>query len=86
MQYKKTNIRVSQKRRDHQIARREFMDALLEQLNERQLWKLWHEVYAVWKKDRVWDMTLTDGEIDAVCNDEYLEEKYRHVESWIKAQ
>lgn len=79
----KVNIKLQQRSRLSQVHRYEILEALLDQMDRDD--PKYAEFYEIWKKDKVWDMSLTNDEIDMVCNDQYLEEKYAYLDQYAKA-
>lgn len=78
----KVNIKLNQRSRLSQIHRYEILEALLDQMDRDD--PKYTEFYGVWKRDKVWDIRLTDAEIDMVCDDHYVEAKYAYIDQYAK--
>ena len=80
------NIRKPQRSRRSQIDRAEALESLLNLIEDTDS-EAYREHYKIWTRDRLWETqhSLSDDEIDQVCDDYYLEEKYRFVENYAKA-
>ena len=78
------NLKYKQRSRKSQIDRREALEALLDMIEDTDS-EAYSEHYRIWKRDKVWEIELTDEEIDRVCDDHYLEEKYKFITNYAEA-
>jgi len=84
--FRPINIRKPQRSRRSQINRAEAFESLLELIEDRDS-EAYKEHYKIWTRDRLWEtqQSLTDEEIGKVCDDYYLDAKYKFIRNYAEA-
>ena len=82
MRFFKVDVRYNQPNREAQIMRCEILGRLVDYIEDPEPFRYYLNI---WNRDRVWDLELTDAEIEAVCDDTFMDDVWAYVDSYAKA-
>ena len=82
MKFYKVDIRYNQPNREAQIIRYEILDLLIDFIEDPEAFRYYLDI---WNRDRVWDIRLTDDELESVCDLNFMEDVCTYIDSYAKA-
>jgi hypothetical protein len=85
MEFFKIDIRYNQPTREAQIIRYEILELLLDLIDLNEDPETFRYYLDIWNRDRVWDIRLTDDELESVCDLNFMEDVCAYIDSYAKA-